>query len=645
MTKRSPFHFVGTPRLDRLRRAWPALLVAGTLALVSPGASALVEIEDDELTDMTGEGLTFIWTDFRMMFDPQSYVEAMGSPNGNTCTSAGNTAGNYNCWRRGDLRWYGANASSGDGTAGTGADAAGSIWGTTWTTTGSNATQCASNGIRGLGCPRGGPIQYFAAHDNPYILRVLDYAGDASAATSIGNGITTYQGVNTAADWANGTGGSRQTVLEWFAPTKQDRYRVSFWGELEVGRGTAGSGLLQSQTLLLGNASGSILRFFKFTQTSTSPGLAVPYNPALGAANCGDQANNTATDCGSVDGAGSPFNNRTLGMQYVSHLRSDFRFSVAQVAGSPATPSIGTPAAFHAEEGMYYLNADVYLPIGQPFYQAWIINLPRNPATNAPLQDGNYTLEMPLIPNRTSVYTRFYSLNSGSLGAAVVHPWDYGYATARAAFLHMTNEQPDVAYMPDAVPDANYPKPNANYYDTHGYAHWGDWFPCQGRLCDYPTGTNTVAQADGTPVNVGGVMVTGRNSWRSNGDGVFFKNIAAYNAYSYRIWAADMRGNVGGNFTRFLYMSNYAACSTDIVTCGYGGRYLGASSFGSPVTSVNIEAPENAWFTRNTSGSLGGTVARNVIPVPANGTLNLGDSRIEGIQLNYLRFTTFGANY
>jgi len=63
----------------------------------------------------------------------------------------------------------------------------------------------------------------FAAHDNPYILRAMPYAGDGSATTAIGNGVVTYQGNNAATDWNSGAGtGSRQTTLELLAPTSQD---------------------------------------------------------------------------------------------------------------------------------------------------------------------------------------------------------------------------------------------------------------------------------------------------------------------------------------------------------------------------------------------------------------------------------------
>ncbi len=611
-------------------RLWPLLSAAYlSLCLVTSPAAALTELDDDALTGFTGEGLTFAWTDFRIMLEPSSYLELMGAPGSNTCTSTGSTAGNYNCWRRGDLRWYGLNASNASATVGQAVGAG--PWNTTWTTDGSgNMTQCASGGINGLGCPRGGPIALFAAHDNPYILRAFRYAGDGSAATSIGNGIVTYQGNNATTDLS--AGGSGQTALDWFAPTKQDYYRYSSWGEIEAGRGGTGGGMLKSQTMFLGNVAGSALRFFTFTQTSTSPGLAAPYNPLLGAAGC------TNSGCPNVDAAGSAYNNRSLAIQYESHLRGDFRFGVAQ---TEATPVIGVPVVFHSFEGLYFRNADVYMPLGQPFYQALTINFPRNTSTNAPITDGNFTFEIPILPNRTAVFTRFYSLNTGALGAAAPSAWDYGYATFRAAFLNMASAN-TVTYMPDATPGANHPNPNANYFKTHGYARWGDWYNCRGVGCILPLTANTPAQA-----NAG----TGRNSWNSSGDGTFFYGISAYNAYAYRSTDIDVRDFTSADantLTAITYQTNYAACdattATSYRTCGYGGDYLGAASFGSPVVAATILPAENAWYNSAATG-MGATASRNVIPVPANSALNLGDSRIEGLQFNFLRLTSLGANF
>jgi len=597
----------------------------------------MVELADDALSDATGDGLTFIWTDFRMLFHPESYFEQVGSAGSNTCTGTGNTAGNFNCWRRGDLRWYGLNASA-EGTA-VGQTLTGGVWNTTWTTTAGNMTQCASAGVAGLGCPRGGPIALFAAHDNPYILRVMQYTGDNTANNVIGNGIVTYQGSTSSAAWPTG---ATQTVLEWLAPTRQDDYRVSFWGELEVGRGGTGTGLLKSQTIISGNAAGSQLKFWKFTQTSTSPGAAAPYNPLLGAAGCTDAG------CAGVDGAGSTYNNRTMTIDYTSWLRGDFRFSVAQ---TEATPVIGVPVVFHATEGMYFRNSEVFVPLSQPFYQALNLNVPRNTGTNAAITDGNITLEMPIIPNRTAVWTRFYSLNTspGTGTASVRNAYDYGYATARSAWLRnvsLTNDA--INYMPDAdittAPfPTNYPAPNANYAKTHGFARWGDWYMCTGRSCILPLDPNSIADADA------GI---GRNSWRSEGDGTFFKNIASYTAYSYRPFTVDVANDPDiadpvntDTYTIIRYMSNIAACNavalTNEETCGYGGDYRAASDFGSPVSSQTILPSENFW----NKNPVGGTAARNVVVVPANGTLNIGDSRLEGLQIQYLRLQTYGSTF
>lgn len=602
------------------------------LALLPAAATAMLEIDEVGLAEVTGEGLTFTWTDFRMLANPTSYIEQLGSPASNTCTATGQNANNYNCWRRGDMRWYGVNVSATGTAVGQAANAG--AWNTSWTTTAGNMTQCTDAGINGLGCPRGGPIAMFAPHDNPYVLRAFDYAGDGSASTAIGNGVVTYQGNNAAAAWNGGAGGSAQTVLEWLAPTSQDYYRLSFWGEIEVGRGGTGSGMLKSQTLIQGNAARSVLRFFKFTQTSTSPGLVNAFNPLPGAAGC------TVTGCPNVDAGGTAYDNRTLGIQYESYLRGDFRFSVAQ---TEAVPVLGTPVVFNSLEGMYFRNADVYVPLGQPFYQALTINVPRSTGSIAPVTDGNITLEIPVLPNRTAVFTRFYSLNSGSLGAAAPSAWDYGYATSRAAFLALlppTASAP--AYMPakTGATVTNYPVPDANWFRTHGYARWGDWFTCQGVGCRLPLAANSGAQADA------GV---GRNAWNSNGDGVFFHGLTAYNAYAYRTVTMDVRPG-SNQYTSVSYYANYVACTpgnaTAYAACGYGGAYRanGGGTTAKNTSTVSIQPAENA-FLNTAAAGMGANANRAVIAVPANSALNLGDARLEGLQINFMRFTSFGAQF
>lgn len=628
-------------------------------------ALAMIELDDEVIAEVTGEGITFGWSDFRFLMDPESYIEQAGTPNANTCTATGNVAGNYGCWRRADLRWYGGNASGWSTAVGVGVS--GGAWNTTWTNSAGNMTQCASAGINGLGCPRGGPIEKFAPHDNPYLLRVFDYAGDGSAATSIGNGIVTYQGNAGTGIWDASSNtvsaGSAQTVLEWLAPTQQDYYRVSFWGEIEAGRKTDGTndGLLKSQTIIQGAAAGSALRFYQFTQTSTSPGLAQPYNPGLGAVGC------TTSGCANVNAAGSAFPNRALAIVYESRLRGDFRFSVAQ-AGA-LDDALGSPVAFHDREGMYFRNVDAWVPLGQSLYQAIVIDMPRNTSTNAPVTDGNFVLEMPLIPNRTAVFTRFYSLNSGLAAPAVYHTWDYGYATARAGYLSTlpVSGGTTPGYMParTSASIAGYPTPDDNYFQTHGYSRWGDWGVCRGVGCRLPLSGNTAAQArDGI----------GRNAWNSEGDGIFFVGTTAYNAYAYGLTSVDVRAG-DNEFTRLNYYGGttsksitpvqggsqsvgiFSSCdvtsSTGYATCGYGGDYLGAAAqysdstgttLGKNTALASIVPAERGWANTQAAG-MGTAINRPVIQVPAGMALNLGDAHIEGMQINYFKLTALGAQY
>lgn len=680
--------------------------------LVLPGLSAALQaLDDGEMSGVTGEGMAFVWTDFRMMFSPDSYLEQMGSAANNTCTNTGNTAGNKSCLRRADLRWYGLNVS-GAGSA-VGKTLIEAAWNTSWTTTGSNMTQCASAGFGGLGCPRGGPIQYFAAPDNPYVLRVNTYDGGGSASNVIGNGVVTYQGYTGSGVWdpnaATATSGlnavgSKQTVLEFTAPASatisanrqaQDDYRFSFWGEIESGRGAAGGGLLKSQTLIQGNAAGSVMRYFKNTQTSTSPGLNTAYDPTSGLAGCALGSGQGATsDPGcSTATTGSSYRNRTLAIAYDSYLHGDFRFSVAQMS-TGSSDALGVPVDFNSTEGMYFRGSDVHVALGQLFYQALTINMPRNTSSNAPVQDGNFTLEIPLIPNIAPVYRRFYSLTNVTGGldgigtcstanAAAPNCIDDGYATSRASYLYSLGVRGATgvdAFMParTGTTITNYAQPDANYAKTHGYARWGDWSVCRGAGCSLPMTANTAAQA---------FAGKGRNSWDSSGDGVFFVGTTDFNAYAYSVDNTDtnMSSDPRNTYTTISYYqtANAAACtpasSTAYSTCGYAGARSTQTVGGTatvktvsntaihtyngvadpkvttgctqlPNTAACVDFPAENYFLNSSaqglntaaSGANAGST-RNVIAVPAGTALNLGDARIEGLQLNYLRFTSYGA--
>lgn len=538
------------------------LLALAALLLLANPAAALTELADQELTGVNGAGMVFVWTDFRFLMNPTSYVEQVGS----NVIAPGLTS------RRGDLRWYGLAIS---------AEAPATLspnFNTTWTNGSGVMTACTTPGIDGLGCPRGGPIANFAAFDNPYILRAFSYAGDGTAATAIGNGIVTYQGVNTATAWSasNAAAGSAQTVLEWLAPTNQQDFRFSFWGEIESARnlanGSTGKGLLKTQSIIQGKPSGSVLQFYKFTQTTLSPGVGT------------DPSQGVADPIGTVNTAGTAYSNQSLALLYHSRLTGDFRFSVAQ--NGTYNNVQGTPVQFDAGEGMYFRNVDAFLPLGQLFYQALVLDVPRclgnnNPAgvgcttANAPITTGNFTLEIPMLPNRTAVFTRFYNLVGGTLPTGV-QASEWGYITARNALFN-TGTQPDV-----------------NYDKTHGYSRWGDWHPCNAARVTGPTGC---APASGT-----------RNSQADTSDGIFFQKCAAcsnFSAYAASQTRLDVRGP-GFAYNETTYYSNHATSTPN-------------------PTGVTNPGTINAVYN--------------------TGVANLGDAAIEGIAFNHLKFTSYGAQY
>lgn len=178
----------------------------------SPVAAELVALEDEALSENTGEGIAIVLEDFRFQMKNTGYVEQIGR-----APAAGSG------FQRGDMRWYGLTISS--------ATAAGLGW---------TGESCGH-----LLCPLANAGALVAPFDNPLMMRVFNKTG------------YDFQNNNVS-----------KTVLEWIGPTASDTYRWSFWGELEVGKsGTGNAGLLQSQTMIVGkpvaNATGSILRVFQ----------------------------------------------------------------------------------------------------------------------------------------------------------------------------------------------------------------------------------------------------------------------------------------------------------------------------------------------------------------------------------------------
>ncbi|MGB1221599.1 MAG: hypothetical protein ACPG43_08665, partial [Alcanivoracaceae bacterium] len=198
--------------------------------------------------------------------------------------------------------------------------------------------------------------------------------------------------------------------------------------------------VLKSQTIIRGNAAGSVFRAFQFTE----PG------------------------------------NETFGMYYHSYLQGDFRFSVAQAAGADSDVA-GVPVRFDGEEGLHFRNVEAFFPFGQLYYQALVLN--------AEGTDGNFSIELPRVPNNATVFDKFHGLQPGDT---------VGYETARLALAGTSTSDYDL---------------------THGYSRWGDWYP---------------GSATGT-----------RNGQADTDDGIFFRacsSCSAFQAFAKRPVRIDVRG-------------------------------------------------------------------------------------------------------
>ncbi len=332
------------------RAARRGLLVTALLCLgLSTPAAALSSLDETELAAVHGAGVALGFDDFQFAMAPTSYFEQVGSAPSNACTSVGNTAGNFNCWRRGDLRWYGINIS--------GAGNTGYHW--------NDSTSCTANS---LNCPRGGTIAHFSPFDNPYLIRAWSPAGMSYGGCFLNGSIAGYS----AAGGCTAPVAGQKAIYEFLAPTSQPNYTFSWWGEIESGStrnsssqalATGAGNILKSQNIIRGNAAGSVFRLFTFTEAG----------------------------------------NETFGIFYHSRLQGDYRLSVAQ-AGTGSN-AIGQPVVFADTEGLHFRNVNAFVPLGQLYYQALTLK--------AVGTGGNFELSLPPLPNTAAVYNLHYALNGG----------------------------------------------------------------------------------------------------------------------------------------------------------------------------------------------------------------------------------------
>ncbi len=612
MKKNSAFLLGHRPASGWLLAA--AIVVASGLPALS---FALEELHEDDLRDTSGAGISFPFENLRLQMGNTSFIELTGN-----APAAGSTT-----FLRGDARYYGLTISRGATRNGDGSY-------TIDNTGASDFTGGACTpGAYGLGSARSNEgVMNFSNFDNPYVLRVFDYAG--------------FQ--------PNGTN-TTQTVLELLGPSNTDPFRWAFWGEIEAGRtvdangtrtgascgvGTATSAtgnacILQSQNIILGKPA-------TYQKSYTRAGTTG--NPMMG------QVLRLFQFQGAAAGQ------ETLGITYASRLSGDYRFSVNKAAAT----QFGVVPDFTDEEGLYFRNVHAYMPLGQQNYQAITLNnVPGATASN-----GNFVVELAAIPDQSNVYGDFYSMAPRLADApgcdATCQEQSRGYIRT-------------VASLP------------ARYFDTHGYVSWGSKFPTS-TYSNAMGGTGVSTQrfsgaGDGvaatTSLTLPALAVTYANFPGALCEGAFGIDVNCS--------SGGWNGGTAPAVTVTVPQGRVAATGTRADILAEGGISFSARTGGSWTVLNNQNLPQTGTpavasvatlqddfdvkraRTNPSSCILGicdqltaqlppdtATIqgrANTLFAYPANynplltvDSINLGSARIEGMQINHLKITSLGAN-
>lgn len=387
------------------------LLFCGVLAGMGAFGPALAmqPMSDEQMSGVSGAGLAFGFDDFRFQAAPTSFIEQVGGE-----PALGTTL------KRGDLRWNGVTMSNwrADETA---------TQRTTWSGT-------CDDGFGNMGCPistegigvNGGGG--YATHDNPFVLRVFEYQ-------RVGLDEAGTDWVGAPVSGGTSVGGINRTVLDLLGPSDSQNWRWAFWGEAQSsetdgsGNITTVVGNLRNQNLILGKPAafsqprsifgtagntvkGATLRMFQYRGERVLGGGTDPVNKTL---------------------------DETMGLLYHHRLSGDYRFSLNQTVASGDTDPV---PQFSNQEGLYFNDVNAYLPLGQLYYQAVVLDSVH--AVGA-AGDGNFIIELTRIPDDLQAYEDFYSAAG------------------------------DIVNDPDAGYNRN--GRNNRYYQTHGYVEWGDYFP------------------------------------------------------------------------------------------------------------------------------------------------------------------------
>lgn len=514
----------------------------------------LTELNDGAMEDVSGTGLAFAFDDFRFQMEPTSFFENMGTvPTNKTRPATGNiwpANPTYTNAYKGDYRWIGTTISRGYQLTGTNTIDYANLFGyadyissgsfiSSPTTHGGKsvaAAQSAALEYKPYGWQTGDPLQTlsypiatggaqgYAEINNPFVIRVHSYNAVGLSCTLGTTGCTNPR-------WATN---KPMTVLELVGATHSSPFRWAFWGEVDTMKDTVGTvlstvprdstyynsyllGRLTNQEIIIGSPTS---RFKPDGSRPAGDGTGIEIGctgTGTGITGCGNDAykimgpvfrmyqsmgsTNTGTGGAAVGGGN---NDQTLGMIYLHRLSGDYRFSVNQVNVDGVAAVTGQSAVygrtaggkvipyFDTQEGMYFMDVNAYLPMGQLHYQSLIVS----GVTSGTSYTGDFITETSLLPNDPFAYNDFY-----------------GYPT------NLANTAPPTA----ATLGFNRSGLKDRYYETHGYVRWGDNFPTASEIVtelgDTSPGLDASHKASATRItnNLLGSGITNTKGWSGTG--------------------------------------------------------------------------------------------------------------------------------
>lgn len=283
----------------------------------------------------------------------------------------------------------------------------------------------------------------------------------------------------------------------------------------------------------------------------------------------------------------------TIGFIFENHWSGDFRYSVNQAFYSADTH--GVPPAFTSFEGFYALNVKSFWPLGQLHYQSLVVD-------DVSTDLGNFRWTV-TTPTAAGAYNNFYAVATGDT---------LGY-TRRSAATGLIAKPSNAALT------------LANWYRTHAYINFGDWWPNVSHYA-FPNNGGATPPANpnhwldsGLAACSGATTVTngtGCNGRYSTSDGMFF--------VSYDPSGGGNPPNPGGvNQSIGDYRPGAYTAYTGARFYAYSDTLNAADYSGGANDRYGVARTNNPWDG------------------PTN-MVNLGDGRVYGVLVNKIKLETTG---